>query len=41
MVNEWLTGCERGNAAMINARSLQRFKPLGDRLLRPIYDDYS
>ena len=26
---------------MINARSLQRFKPLGDRLLRPIYDDYS
>jgi len=26
---------------MINARSLERFKPLGDRLLRPIYDDYS
>ena len=26
---------------MINAGSLERFKPLGDRLLRPIYDDYS
>jgi hypothetical protein len=26
---------------MINTRSLARFQPLGDRLLRPIYDDYS
>src|SRR5437868_5360615 len=26
---------------MINARSLARFQPLGGRLLRPIYDDYS
>ena len=26
---------------MINTRSLSRFQPLGDRLLKPIYDDYS
>ena len=26
---------------MINERSLTRFQPLGDRLLKPIYDDYS
>ena len=26
---------------MINAGPLARFQPLGDRLLRPIYDDYS
>jgi hypothetical protein len=26
---------------MINTRSLARFQPLGDRLLKPIYDDYS